>query len=292
MGHGASVARAEDAKRTLVIAAQARSDALDAAVVRELRAALSEHAQVALMAPAPLDLEAVQLAIDCPDESARCLREVAERMEARVLIVPAVARDKAGRTLRLLYFDSKDAAEPRTVVRRVAGAAADRELPEAVPGMVHELLGVEDEPAELPEPSEPAPAPAPAPATADRESAPGSALPIGPLVLGGAGVGVIAAGLVVGALMQKTENDYAARTIDSEMQAQSAEMERERGQQQAVVANVLLGTGVAAVVAAGVWLAFASGGGKDSSTQTALVPVLGPRAVGVSLLGTWGEAGR
>lgn len=287
IGNRASTARADDAKRTLVIAAQADAGGADAEVVRAVRAALSDLEQVSLMAPAPLDLEAVQLALDCPDENAHCLKEVAERMKARVLIVPAVTRSGDETALRLLYFDAGAGAEPRAIVRRATGDGAERELQKKVPAMVRELFGVE-EASELPAPTEAEAETqtAPAAATADRASQSGRPLPIGPVVLGGVGLGAMATGLIVGALMQKSENDYAERTITTEAEAMSAEVVRERGERQAVVANVLLGAGVTAVVAAGVWFAL-DWTSHDRPSQAALVPVIGPRSAGVSLLGTW-----
>jgi hypothetical protein len=286
IGQAASTARAEDAARTLVITARAPTGS-DAEMVRAVREALSELPQVSLMAPPPLDLEAVQLAIDCTDETASCLRDVAKRMDARVLIVPAIARSDAEVALRILHFDSDKGAEPRTVVQRRTGKSADKDLREAVPEMLRELMAVEDEAKELPAPSESAEEAQPAPEPAvDSAPAPGTRLPVGPLVLGGAGLGVIAAGLVVGALMQQTQNDYADRVIDSEMAAMAAEEDRESGKRQAIVANVLLGAGVAAVAAAGVWFLF-DRGEPALAAQTALVPTLGPSSAGVSLVGTW-----
>jgi hypothetical protein len=289
----ASGAHAQDAKRTLLIGAQDRAGGPSAAITRALRSALADVDGHSLMAPAPLDLEAVQLAIECPDETAACLGEVAARMEARILVIPSVRKSGDQVALRLLQFDAEERGEPRTVVRRASGADAEAKLIEAVPGLVDELFGVENEPAELPAPSadaEAAPEATPDAAADDTgESAGSSGLPIAPLVIGGAGVAAIAAGLTVGLLMQQTEDDYAERTITTDMQAMAAEVERERGQRQAVVANVLFGVGIAAVVAAGVWLALDLGSDQDPS-QTALVPVLGPRSAGLSLLGTWEES--
>jgi hypothetical protein len=209
-------------------------------------------------------------------------------MEARVLIVPAIARSDAEVALRILHFDSDKGAEPRTVVQRRTGKTADKELRGAVPDMLRELMAVPEEPKELPAPSEPEPEakPAPEPAVDDSGSGPATRLPVGPLVLGGAGLGVIAAGLVVGALMQQTQNDYAERVIDTEMAAMAAEEDRERGKTQAIVANVLLGAGVTAVAAAGVWYLLGRGD-KAPAAQTALVPTLGPSSAGVTLFGTW-----
>lgn len=287
----AASAHAQAAKRTLLIGAHERAGGPTAAITRALRAALADIDGHALMAPAPLDLEAVQLAIECPEETASCLGEVAERMEARVLVIPSLAKSGSELALRLLHFDARESREPKSAVRRASGGDAEAELIEAVPELVGELFGIENEPAELPPPSEqPEPAaPGTAATTSDTgQAATSSGVPVAPLIIGGAGVAAIAAGLTVGLLMQQTEDDYASRDISTEMAVRAAEVERERGERQAAVANVLFGVGISAVVAAGVWLALDLGGDADPA-QTALVPVLGPRSAGLSLLGTWEE---
>jgi hypothetical protein len=91
---------------------------------------------------------------------------------------------------------------------------------------------------------------------------------------------------VVGALMKSTERDYAARRVQNEMQAQLADQDRERGKQQAVVANVLLGTGVAAVVASAIWLGIELKT-RERAPQAALVPALSKHSAGLAVVGTW-----
>jgi len=311
LGTLATVAHASDAPRALVICARCVTEA-DAAIEEEVRAALRSHEGFELLPAAPLDLEAVQLSIDCTDESVRCLREAAARLKARVLFVPAIDRVDGAVTLRLLYFDTASSGEPRSVSKR-SSAKTRRGWSAQLPGMLRELLATASQPVAEPEPgeapakveapdeapdadqkeAEPDSAPAdvtPAAASAARDTGghAGRGLPIGPIVLGGAGVAAVAAGIVVGVMMRDTEASYAARVVDSPMQAQLAEAERKRGQSQAVAATVFLGAGVAAIAVAGAW--FAMGLREPTppaQTQTALAPMFGPRTAGVLLRGSW-----
>jgi hypothetical protein len=290
--HTPARANALEPLPTLVISAHSHQGGPDAAVEREVRAALAQIDRVDLMAPPPLDFEAVQLAIDCTDESARCLRQVAERMDARVLVVPVVERANGTVVLRVLYYDAEGAEAPRTLEIEGRGDKVDGVLLARLPKLLRELFG---EPAE---PGEPAPTeihpdlqplPAPDPIKDGEPEARGPSL-IAPLLIGAGGLGAVAAGLAFGVMMKNTQDDYATRSITTEMQAELAEEQRQRGEDQAMAATILLGVGAAAVVTAGIWLALVSGG-EDQPAQAALVPAIGPRSAGVSLVGTW-EAGR
>lgn len=126
------------------------------------------------------------------------------------------------------------------------------------------------------------------PAASAQATGPGlfDAVPLGPLVLGAGGLAVVAAGLVVGAMASSTQADYEMRVVDSPMQAQLAEHERERGKREALIANVLLGTGAAAIAGAAIWFVIDRKQG-DRQAQAALSPMLGPDGAGLALAGTW-----
>jgi hypothetical protein len=297
-----AVARAQTERRVLVIPAQANEGGPEVAAEREARAALESLDGVALLPQPPLDLEAVQLAIDCPDESAKCLEQVAKRMKADVLIVPSVKRGDGALTLRLLCFDASAGAAPRALERKQRGGTLERETLDAVPGMVRELLGIEPEsepePAPAAEPTEDIAPPTTQPTAVDEDQ--NARLPLAPVLVGAGGLSLVAAGLVVGAMMQSTQHSYAMRTIATQDDVLRAEEERQRGKDQALAANVLLGVGAAAVVGAGVWLAIelkhnaakpaepAADDGEEP--QARLVPLLGAKTAGVALIGSFGEA--
>ena len=280
-------ARALDTPIAVALPTHSKDAAQGKVVDRALRDAIEALDKVELLPQPALDLEAVQLAIDCPDESARCLGEVAQRLKAQLLLAASIERKGDETVLRVLYYDRRGDEAPRTLERRAQLGEPEQKLLDAIPEMVRELLGepAPAEPAAAPaEPSEPLPAPAAA--TSAPAASPSHPLPLGPLLLAGGGAVAIGTGLVFGALMKSTERDYAARPVETEMQAQLADQDRERGKQQALIANVLLGTGVAAVVAAGIWLGVDIKS-REQPPQAALVPGVGPGSASVTLLGTW-----
>jgi hypothetical protein len=277
-----------DPPEVLVIAAQSKPGSAEADVTEAVRAALAELSEVKLLPPSPLDLEAVQLAIDCTDESARCLAEIATRMKADIVIIPMLKARADSLELRVRCFWQ---GAVTTAMRKQAGTQLDAALLDAVPSVLHELLPLGDPPAEPVPASEPEPAELGEPELAGEEPASvegdeGGGLPLGPMLLGGGGLSLIAAGLVVGVIANASEDDYASRTIDTVEQAKRADAVRERGESEALAANVLLGTGAATLIAAGVWYAL-EGETESAPAHATLRPVLGPHSAGLLLSGDW-----
>lgn len=279
----------------LVIAAQTRPGSAEAEVTDAVRDGLAELSEVKLLSPSPLDLEAVQLAIDCTDESARCLAEIAIRMEADIVIIPSLKARTDSLEVQLRCFDQ---GSPRngvtTAMRKQAGTQLDSTLLNAVPSMLREVLGLsasEAEPAESePEPvvlSEPEPASDDTQASTQSDDA-GGGLPLGPMLLGGGGLSLIAAGIVAGVMANASEDDYASRTIDTVEQAKQADAVREQGESEALAANVLLGVGAGALIAAGIWYVLDDRAESPPSLAGAsLRPVLGPQSAGLLFRGHW-----
>ena len=266
----------------------------NAEVDRALRSALQARSDVEV-APAPaLDLEAMQLAIDCTGVNTPCLREVAERTNGEVLIAPTLERKSQTVELRILYFSTKDAVT-RYAAHKEHGKRPTRETLDAIPGLLDELFAsskpaAEPAPAaaELPAP-EPEPAADTAPTTIDdsaTEPSEGKPLPVAPLIVAGGGGVLLGAGLVVGLLANKTEDDYADQPVTNAAQAATADDLRQRGKNQALIANVLLGLGAATIAAGGIWLLAASSSGNAS--QTAVLPDVGPDHAALQVSGRWG----
>lgn len=280
------------APSVLVIGPSAKPSSAEDDVADAVRAALAELREVTLLPPAPLDLESVQLAIDCTDESAQCMSEVATRMEAEILIIPSLKARADSLELRLRCFKQSSRGEVTTAMRKQAGTQLDSTLLDAVPSMLREVLALSASGAEPADESEPeSPARSEAEPSGDEPEASeeldeGGGLPLGPMLLGGGGLSLIAAGLVVGVMANASEDDYASRTIDTVGQAKQADAVRERGESEALAANVLLGTGAAALIAAGVWYAL-DGEAESGSAHAKLRPVLGPQSAGLLLSGHW-----
>jgi hypothetical protein len=282
LGLGAT-ARA-DVPRTLVISSIAEPGSPEAQVNDAVRKALGALSEVQLLPPSPLDLEAVQLALDC---TGTCLPEIAERMAARIVIIPALKQRAEALELELTCFREDAKGPPRVAMRKQPGRRLDASLLDAVPSMVREVLELEgDEPSAAA--AEPVPEPAAAAPIEDAEepaTATGS-LPLGPALLGGGGVVLLAAGVVVGIVANATEDEYASRDVGNDAQAKAADDQRVTGENQALVANILLGTGAAAVVAAGIWYLL-DGNTEHAPAQAMLRPALGPGTAGLVLAGHW-----
>lgn len=273
---------------TVVMHPHAQPSAGEAKAYERVMSALRELHIAEVQPEPPLDLEAVQLALDCMDESARCLREVAKRSGARVVLAPSFTQRAGSYELSILYYDSEGDEAPRRAARRQAGAELAQATIDALPAMLRELFGVEAssgsesaaEPEASPTPAAPA-EPASAPASEARK------LPLGPLILGGVGVAAVIAGIAVGAAMESTQHDYASRMVTTAEQAASADAARKRGESQALAANVLLGVGAAAILAGGVWLASGLVKHADEPAQASVAPMLGFDRAGLSVSGTW-----
>lgn len=276
----------------------AEGDKGNAEIDRALRSALDSRSDVKL-APAPaLDLEALQLAIECSGINTRCLREVAERTQGEVLIAATLERKSQQVELRILYFSAKDAVT-RFAAHKEHARKPGPETLEAIPGMLDELFAT-SKPAPAPE-REATPEELPAPdvvtdpsAEAATGAADGSAseprdgrpLPAAPLLVAGGGAVLLGAGLVVGLLAKNTEDDYAKQPVTTPEQASVADGLRVRGQNQALIANVLIGVGAAAVAAGGIWLLVAAGANRGA--ETAVVPDVGPGHAALRISGRWG----
>jgi hypothetical protein len=261
-----------------------------------LHASLEELKVVRIVARPGMDLGAVQLALDCVGETAPCLKAVAAQNDAQVLIAPTLQRTSTELVLSILRFDSRGDGSVRRVLRRQSGKVLGDELLDAVPSMLRELFDLPKlEPKAVasaePEPRRVAEAPAPEAATALPEGPmePPSAsrrVPIGPLVLGGAGVVVLGVGGVMGLVMQSTQSDYDSARIETKAQADMAAQTRSTGETQAVIADVMFAVGGAALIAGGIWLAVEltnkpSYESEPTASTTQLTPLLGPHQVGL-----------
>jgi hypothetical protein len=288
-------AHAADKPQVLVFSARSRETKAhkgEGAVTREVRSAI-EHLEVGELLPAPaLDLEAMQLTIDCVGETASCLGQVAKQSHARVLIVPSLERSGANTTLRILYFDAEKEAEPRTVQRNGKSKDIEAHVSDSIPEMLRELFPAAPESKEAKAEPEPEPTPDPAetgPVDDSPEPARHRAFPVGPVILGAAGLVAVGGGLVVGLAMNSTEDSYSSRKVQTAAEAMQVDEQRKTGKQQALIANVLIGAGAAALIAGVIWYAAGLSGESKPAPQAMLVPSVGSDGAGLALVGTWGD---
>lgn len=257
-----------------------------------LHATLEKLEVVDVRARPGMDLNAVQLAIDCVSESAQCLRAVATESGTQILIAPSLESTGSELVLSVLRFDMRDGTMKR-VARRQPGTSVQAEMLDAVPGLLRELFG-------LPEP-QPAPQPSAAPEEAVGTQLPlieppqepesvSRPMPIGPWLVAGAGVLVLGGGVVFGVMKNSTQEDYDSLQIRDKGDVNEAIELRDRAQTQATVANVLFAIGGAAVVAGGIWLAveLSRPAPNTDDWQTSLEPRVGPGQLGLALVGRGG----
>jgi hypothetical protein len=128
---------------------------------------------------------------------------------------------------------------------------------------------VQLEPLAAPPPPPPAVAPGPEPPAPAPEPH-GKPLPLGPLLLGGAGVAAGVVGLVVRFTAQASYDSASSSCSGRVCPTQSAVDDGNGARTRMILGTVLLGAGVAAVAGAGVWwLTVAPSHGGASATLTA-----------------------
>lgn len=262
--------------------------ALDPVVSSEL----SELASVQIVARPALDLPSMQLAIDCVGETSDCLRAAARQSDAESLIAPSVQRADDTVTVTFLYLDPS-VAIARTVTRRYVGERIGEQALSGVRGMLAELFPA-------PEPAPRAVEVAPMSATPDPAAPPPSAaapareasraLPVVGIVLGGVGVALIGTGIAFGLMSNASYDAYLERRPTSVPQAKSAMQDFHAAEDQALVANVTLGLGAAALIGAGValyWQLKERSSEKEPRASVALSPRVAPRELGLTLTAAW-----
>ena len=286
---------------------QASGTALDSVI----GAALDDLHVVNVVARPGMDLSAVQLALDCVAETAQCLRTVTTQNAADVLIAPNVSRTAGELVLTILHFDSRS-GQMRRAAHRQQGQTLNSSTLDAVPGMLRELFDLPPPqpkaapvaaPASQPAGQQPtvagtessaqeAPAAATEPLPEAPMEAPGESkrVPVGPLLLGGGGLVIVGAGVVMGLVMNSSQKSYddltmprddGTITVDN---ARAADEKAKSAKTQAVVADVLFGVGGAALIGAGIWLAVELTRRPDQSYEHVRVsPMVGPNQLGLML---------
>jgi hypothetical protein len=264
----------------------ATGGATDTALDSVIRAKLEELQVVKIVAVPGMDLGGVQLALDCVGETTRCLKLVATKSHAQVLVSPTLQQTPSELVLSLLRFDAADGGEMRHVLRRHPGRDVGPKLLDEVPDMLRELFDLpRSEPTQVAEAAQPSEVPAPGLETASYPETVSRGVSAGPLILGGVGVAALGAGIVMGVVMNNQQSDYDDKRmrVRTESQARAAADVRSAGERSELAANVLFAVGGAALVAAGVWLAIDLSGGSESESPTAFAPAMGPHSVGLVL---------
>lgn len=239
---------------------------LAAALDPVLQAEVGRMQQVSVAALPPLDLPSLQLALDCVGETPSCLAVATERSKVEGLLSPSLARSGGTLVLSLLLYNPRASSALQVVTRSFASDAAEAVVLDGAKSLVRELFGIAD-PAAPPAPPPVEDPPAPVPTEPPVEASPAeptlqlTAAPpeptqsqslLLPIVLGGAGVAVIGAGIGFGVASNNTEARFADMRVTDEAEAQEAEDLLSRARTQTAIANVAFAVGAASCIAAGV----------------------------------------
>lgn len=254
---------------------------LAAAVDPVLVSNLSELSDVRVATRPALDLPATQLAVDCVGQTRECLRVVAAQSGVDGLIAPSVQVVGQETVVTLLYFDGRAGGDMHTVTRRYGGLSVEREALDGVPGMVRELFGL------------PEPAPTTSSAT-ELDSTFGSELdverpsawPALPIVLTATGLALLGAGTAFGFLERSTERAHRELEIVTSSDVDRADTLIERAETQALLCNIGLAAGGAALVT-GVTLWTLHLINRADDDRLALLPVVAPGQLALSLKARW-----
>ncbi len=124
----------------------------------------------------------------------------------------------------------------------------------------------------------------PPPGDPDPDPGPSSPLKLGPIIVMGAGGALLLGGVAMGFVASSTEDDFkAATTADAKRDFQSA------GKTQALVADLLMVTGVLTAAGGFVWYLLDDGGAGESSVDAVglrFEPLFIPGGAGLSLGGS------
>jgi len=236
--------------------------AIDAALIEALRA--SECCQEPTVSPAPyLD---VQLTVGCDDTTVQCLSAIAGMANADRVVIRRVHADSAGTTTLQLVAGPVHEGREVAIVQSTQPAASRDKLAAEVPGLVDKLFATQAAPGSSQVPAGVAPASqaaqpsdsqaserpdsAPPPEAYDERAATGRDGPrIRALtwVIAGTGLGVLIAGIAVGASASSSFDEVLATPVRTRDDADNLHSDFDSVQARATAANVLMPIGGAAL---------------------------------------------
>jgi hypothetical protein len=264
----------------------ARGPAVDSV----LHAELDKLGAVNVTASPGVDLDGLQLVLDCVGETPQCLRAVTNQVGVDGIVAPFIVRTGDEVVLSILYYDARGAGALKRVTHRERGVQLTSVTFDAVPALLRELFDIKEPVAQAAPSAElatPAPAPA-APPTEPSTTEAHRAWPVAPTLVAGVGVLMVGVGAVFGVMASSTESDYGKLPVTSEAEASAANDKRKAGQSQALIATIGLGAGAALAAVGGVWLALALSDDSDPETTAQLMPYVGTSSVGLMWVGRTG----
>jgi hypothetical protein len=206
-----------------------------------------------------IPLRDLQFSVGCTDDSAECMKNVAELLEVDTVLVLSVHEEASMTSLVLAAYDAEP-PQRRSVMRLATGTDRRAELFEDVDSVLEELFGV-GRPA--PERSTPARTAGVVEIAAPRLEEPGAS-PVGWIFMG-TGVASLGAGLALAFIADDTHDAWENAPTRSPAEVDAAIDLRERGERETLAASILVGVGGAALIAGllTVVIEAATGGSSD-----------------------------
>ena len=253
---------------------------------KALRKAVAESVPAKLQDAPRKKLTEAQASAPCSDRSRslECLRAVSQQFHADILLAPSLDRGPDDLVLNILVFDARDGGKVNEVAHWQDGTKLSQETLHALPQLIRGLF--EPKPAEPP----PEPVVASSPVLTPTASQPsaiaarteGQTSLIAPLSVLGAGVVILGAGLVSGAMMRGTEDEYNAKEVHTRQDAQAAADLLSTAKTEATFSKICFGVSALAIAAGGAWLSFELFGRRNSEREvTRLTPLVSPQHVGI-----------
>jgi hypothetical protein len=113
-----------------------------------------------------------------------------------------------------------------------------------------------------------------------------------PFIVAGVGLAALGTGVVFGLMSESTEGDWENAPTGSRDEVDAAIQHRDDAEQQATIANILLGAGGGLiVVGAALFVVLEMDGGEEEpSPAAAFAPWIAPDGAGLAVTGRWGES--
>lgn len=238
---------------------------------RVLRQRLDALGVVQMAGSVELDLESVQLALGCMGESVECLRAAATQANTEILVFASI-ESSGSLVVSVMRFDATE-GRLRRAVRTVDSEAA---VLEAAEPLARELW-------DLP-PVASVADPVVGPVTPPSRSV--SAAPIVVTAIGGAVLIGGAVSLILGA---STHDAFRRSTPDTPAEVDATIDLLNTAQLEQLLGSVLLAAGGAVTIAGLIWLLAA--GNEDGSSPLAVLPVVTPDQMSLTLAGTFSLGG-
>jgi len=260
----------------------------DAAFDTEVYDTLERLQLVEVVSRPALDLEAIQLSIDCVGETPKCLQAVARQTRTALLLAPSIERRDGEIVLTILYFDARAGGELRRVTRSHPGDELSAESLAEVPAMLRELLRAPEQEARAGADPDPGATTDDAALGAGSDVPGGGEVSLGPLLLALVGVSALGGAVGLGLTAHETQADYDKLVVTNPKQAETASDKLDQGKLQAIGANVLFAVAGAALLGSAVWLAADLSSDGEPASELVVAPELGPGRAGLTLRGAWG----